>query len=205
MNFGSFMEATRTLERMIQEHGGEVANTRELVDVHYTVDNPHLHDLSPHQPWAEVEFKDRISLEPRNPGNSWKELPGVWIPMKEKDGRYSYTYSERVAYQLIEILEELRSNSSSREAYLAIWNPALDPFRLSRRRVPCTLGYQFFFREGKLHMTYLQRSCNFPKHYQDDVYLAYKLQLWVAEKLGLTTGSFSHWVGSLHEFVREVT
>jgi len=201
MIFNSFMEATKVLERRIQEHGDKVANTLELVNVYYTVTHPNLNDLNPHQPWANTEFEDRISYEPRNPGNAWKELPEVWEPMMEGDRHYSYTYSERMAYQLGDVLHELKNNPSSREAYLAIWNSTLDPFRLSRRRVPCTLGYQFLTRDGELLMTYIQRSCNFPKHYQDDVFLARKLQEWVAEKLMIAPGSFSHWIGSLHKFV----
>lgn len=209
MIFGSFLEASSTLERKIQRDRDRVANTLELANVYYTVTRPNPNDLNPHQPWADIEFEDRISYEPRNPGNAWKELPEIWEPMMEdqKMGaglitrRFSYTYSERMAFQLEDVLHELRENPSSREAYLAIWNPALDPFRLSRRRVPCTLGYQFLTRGGELLMTYIQRSCNFSKHYQDDVYLARKLQEWIAEKLTITPGSFSHWIGSLHYFI----
>lgn len=213
MIFSDFKEATQELEEEIKENGDQVANTIELINIMYSVLKPKLEDLNPHQPWANAEFEDRISLEPRNPGNAWKELPEVWEPMIENQKleaglitrRFSYTYSERLTYQLMEALEELRSNPNSREAYLSIWNSTVDPFRLSRRRVPCTLGYQFFIREGKLHLIYLQRSCNFPKHFQDDIYLARKLQEWVADKLEIPPGSFSHWIGSLHIFIQEGT
>ncbi|GAJ06654.1 unnamed protein product, partial [marine sediment metagenome] len=84
MNFKSFMEATRELERRVHEDGDKVANTLELVNVYYTVTHPNLNDLNSHQPWANIEFEDRISFEPRNPGNAWKELPEVWEPMMEQ-------------------------------------------------------------------------------------------------------------------------
>ena len=201
LGYGDFKVATRELETELFTKGERVANTVELLNVAYSVSDPHLEDLKPHQLWADVEFGERAGLDhPVNPGNSWKELPEVWEPMKEKSGLYSYTYSERMFYQLPEVIHELNSNPSSREAYISIWSHSIDPFRLGRRRVPCTLGYQFFIRDGKLNMTYLQRSCNFSKHFQDDVYLARKLQEWVAGKLKITPGTFSHWIGSLHIF-----
>jgi len=209
INYGSFRTATDVLTLALEEGGVKVANTIEILDVVYTVTDPKLEDLEPHQPWADIEFEDRISLEVRNPGNAWKALPEVWEPMMEKHygadepgyKTFSYTYNERMTCQLRDILNELKTNPNSREAYLAIWNPVLDPFRIGRRRIPCTLGYQFFLRNGELQLTYLQRSCNFKKHYQDDVYLARKLQEWVAKEIKVTPGVFSHWIGSLHTFV----
>ena len=200
LGYGDFKVATRELEGELFTKGKRVANTVELLNVAYSVSSPRLEDLEPHQPWADVEFEDRVSREVRNPGNAWKELPEVWIPMKESDGLYSYTYNERILFQLNSILHELKENPPSREAYLSIWNSTVDPLRLSRRRVPCSLGYQFLIREDKLLITYLQRSCNFNKHFQGDVYLARKFQEWMANKLGITSGSFSHWIGSLHIF-----
>ncbi|GAI64994.1 unnamed protein product [marine sediment metagenome] len=207
--YGDFKIAASELEQNLYTNGGRVANTIELTNIAYEVSSPHLEDLIPHQPWANVEFEDRMTTGYRNPGNAWKELPEVWEPMMEEhkgsDGliykSFSYTYNERMLHQLGDILQELRYNPNSREAYLAVWNSTVDPKRLSRRRVPCTLGYQFLIRGGKLNVTYIQRSCNFPKHYQDDCYLALKLQIWMAKGLGIPIGGFSHWVGSLHKFI----
>ena len=199
--YRDFRSATSGLSNQIKNFGHQVGSTRELIDVHYGVASPHLDDLDPHQPWADKEFEDRIAGEVRNPGNSWKELPEVWEPMKEPSGRYSYTYNERILFQRSGILHELGDNPNSREAYLSIWNSTADPFRLGVRRVPCTLGYQFLIREDKLNLIYLQRSCNFNKHFQDDIYLARKLQEWVANELGMAPGGYSHWIGSLHVFV----
>ncbi len=207
--YGDFKIATLELEQSLNTKGSRVANTIELTNIAYSVSSPHLEDLTPHQPWANKEFEDRVFTEIRNPGKAWEELPGVWKPMMEDHKgpggliykAFSYTYNERMLHQLGDILQELRNNPGSREAYLSVWNSTVDPKRLSRRRVPCTLGYQLLIRDEGLLMTYIQRSCNFPKHYQDDVYLARKLQEWMAGKLMIAPGSFSHWVGSLHKFV----
>jgi len=198
--YQAFSQVIRVLESELKE-APQVANTREFTNVFYMVTQPRLTDLSPHQPWADVEFEERVDTYPHNPGKAWAQLPEVWEPMKEKDGRYSYTYSERMCFHLREVLAELRNNPLTREAFLAVWDPSLDVFFLSKRRVPCTIGYLFQIRDSKLHMTYLQRSCNFLKHFHDDCYLAVRLQQWVAEKLGVPMGSFTHWIGSLHTFI----
>ena len=143
--YRTFKEAVANLEDDIHENGQKLGNTIELTSVNYTVTDPDPMDLSPHLPWASIEFIDRVSGEPHNPGNAWKELPKVWEPMLEEhknpDGiiykAFSYTYSERMAYQLSSIIAELASNPESRQAYMAIWNPSLDALRLSARRVPC--------------------------------------------------------------------
>ena len=53
-------------------------------------------------------------------------------------------------------------------------------------------------------MTYMQRSCDFSTHYHNDVWLAVKLLEYVARKAGMQPGHFSHWIGSLHVFNKDV-
>ena len=207
--FGNFRVAGEQLEKGLVGHGVKVGTTRELTNVFYGVTQPSLKDLSPHLPWADTEFEERVSGNlgfSHNPGEAWKLQREVWEPMLEehKDQygliyrSFSYTYSHRMSYQISNVLEELRNNPDSREALIMVWDAGTDSTRLGRRRVPCTIGYQFLIRDRELHMTYLQRSCNFYKHYQDDVYLARRLQEWVAERLQVPSGPFCHWIGSFH-------
>jgi hypothetical protein len=82
-------------------------------------------------------------------------------------------------------------------------------------RIPCTLGYWFVLRNGKLNMTYYIRSCDYVRHFRDDIYLAVRLQLWVLQQvqqlalahadhgeyepwLDVTPGTFTMHIGSLH-------
>jgi len=204
MDINAFKEATAYLEEEVIKKGAQVSNTKELTNVFYTVRYPHVEDLSPHLPWADIEFEERVSGVGVNPGEAWESLPEVWGSMREEQGMFSYTYSNRMFFQLEDIIEELQRNHLTREAFLAVWSADPDVYRLSKRRVPCTIGYLFQIRPVKgvdhLNLTYLQRSCNLKKHYQDDVYLAWKLNLWMAEQVGIAPGVFSHWVGSLHFF-----
>ena len=79
-----------------------------------------------------------------------------------------------------------------------------DPTHLEEARVPCSLGYYLQFRHGKLNITYLQRSCDFVTHYENDVWLAVQFLRHIAKEVGMESGHFSHWIGSLHVFQKDV-
>jgi thymidylate synthase len=59
-------------------------------------------------------------------------------------------------------------------------------------------------RYGQLNCTYLIRSCDFMRHFQDDVYMAARLVQWVAEQIEQPIGSLTMWIGSFHIFQGDV-
>lgn len=69
----------------------------------------------------------------------------------------------------------------TRQAFLPIWFPE-DTGAVAGQRVPCTLGYHFMIREGKLSCRYYLRSCDLVRHFADDVYLAARLMQWVSHQ-----------------------
>ena len=54
-------------------------------------------------------------------------------------------------------------------------------------------------------MTYQQRSADFITHFENDIYLACKLQYWVAAQLNWEVGRYTHFIGSLHTFEKDVS
>jgi len=178
--------------------------TLELQNYVYTVLNPELEDLNPIQPWADKEFEERVRGLPLNPGEAWRERREIWEEFIH-GGRFAYTYSERMAHQLNLIAEEARDNPDSRQLYVGIWSPHLDVFKLGGlSRVPCSLGYLFQIRGGILNITYFMRSMDYVTHMENDMYLAHKLQRWMAEKVEIPVGRFTHFVASLHIFQKDV-
>ncbi len=182
-------------------------STKELQNYGYTVINGFLtlHQLSPSQPWADEEFKERINRSQVNPGKAWELRHEVWDEFLH-DGKFAYTYSERLNdyKQLDTIINELKINPDSRQCYLSVWNPSDSQYIGSAQsRVPCSLGYLFQVRRKKLNMTYYMRSCDFITHFQNDVYLAVKLQLYVSEEVGIPCGDFTHFMNSLHIYQKD--
>lgn len=113
--------------------------------------------------------------------------------------RYEYGDLNDVCNLLIE-------DPYTRQAYLPVWFP--EDTGGGSKRAPCTIGYHFLMRDGKLDITYQIRSCDFVRHFRDDLYLTTRLLLWVLDRLrdqdpkwkDVTPGKFIISIQSLHIF-----
>lgn len=159
------------------------------------------------QPWADAEFEERINPAGNvNPGNAWRLREHIWREYMH-DGKMAYSYNERFFRngQLEKIIDRLKKDHDSRQLWLSVWDPNEDVDKLGGiSRVPCSLGYNFQFRDGKLNIHYVMRSCDFRTHFVNDVYLAIKLLEYVAERAGLEVGSFTHTMFSLHVYRKDI-
>lgn len=120
---------------------------------------------------------------------------------------------------LEDVVKVLVADPLTRQAYLPIWFPEDIAAARLGKRVPCTLGYHLIRRtagNGKdyLHLVYPMRSCDFVRHFRDDVYLTILLQLWVLEQCRLVDpqgwndvdlGTFRMHITSLHMFKLDQT
>lgn len=193
--------------------------TYELLNYIYTIVDYTTKGLEPVQPWANLEFEERmqgVHGSPVNPGEAWKTRADVWEEFLEvptdNDGkeigppRFSYTYSQRFnsAQQFDHIANRLRIDPLSRQLYASVWQAHNDIQNLGTHRVPCSLGYLFQCRHGKLNVTYFMRSCDLFTHYDNDCYLAIRLRDRIAEWVGLEPGTFTHYIGSFHVYQKDV-
>lgn len=143
-------------------------------------------ECNPTLPWADVHFEERISGLPHNPPPSHT----LWLKDTDKslenNGKFSHTYPERMYQNLFTLVELLKKDPSTRQAYLPIWDLQLDgPMALENRRVPCTLGWHFILRDRQLNCFYPMRSCDAVRHFHNDVYFACRLTLWLIEQAEL--------------------
>lgn len=109
-----------------------------------------------------------------------------------------------------DLLVILSQEPTTRQAYLPIWFPEDLQAARDEKRVPCTLGYHFMVRGSRLHCNYYMRSCDFVRHFRDDVYLTIRLTLWVLKccrklrpEMGwdkVRPGVFTMHISSLHCF-----
>jgi len=182
------------------------------------------------QPWAEEHFQERVSGIPMNPGVSYMIWP--YNNFKDGDefltsGRFSHTYMERfwpknagggqhgdreyhntpnhgIWYEygdLADVVKQLKENPATRQAYLPIWHPE-DTGAKHGQRVPCTIGYHFLIRGNCLHLNYYIRSCDFYRHFKNDIYLTIRLAQNIKEAIGLdiSLGFLTMHIGSFHMF-----
>jgi len=181
--------------------------TKELTNYVYTVLKPNYTEIEGvHEEWVAQEWEDRLIGE-LNPGRAWKLRREVWDQFLEKNrmgAKFSYTYSQRMGGAHIDkLVDELLRHPHSRQLYLPVWWN-VDETRRGDRRVPCSLGYWLVHRDGALHLTYMMRSCDIYTHYANDVALATMLLHYVAKQAELKVGSFTHFVGSLHVYAKDV-
>lgn len=229
--YSNFKDATNEIKRDLAEmgigihpktyqnkdvHDDPQFDTKELQNYMYSVTQPNPEDLAlPNRLWAAEEFRERLSEEPINPGEAYKLRPEVWEQFLV-NGFFDYTYPERLTpllpigmgksfiSQIVEAIRTLKNDPDSRQCYISIWTPADILSTGGNRRIPCTLGYQFQIRNGALNITYLQRSSDFATHFQNDVWMATMLQHYMATKLSVPVGIYTHWIGSLHIFSKDV-
>ena len=80
-------------------------------------------------------------------------------------------------------------------------------------RKMCSLLYQIIVRDGRAHIWYPLRSCDFVRHWADDCYLAVRLLLWVISKCrainpaawsSIVPGTYAMHMTSLHIFESDV-
>lgn len=197
--------------------------TKELQNYCYTILNAKSSEITGViQPWADAEFNERVTdpwlrwdngEEPCvdipnfvNPGTAWELRKDIWTEYMH-DGKMAYTYNERIWRndQITKIINRLKEDHDSRQLWLSIWDPNEDTDKLGGiSRVPCSLGYNFQYRDGKLNIHYVMRSCDFNTHFINDVYLGIKLLEYVAKECGMEVGSFTHTMFSLHVYKKDI-
>lgn len=109
-----------------------------------------------------------------------------------------------------DVINLLQKEPFTRQAFLPIWFPE-DTGGANGERVPCTIGYHFIVRNGYMHVVYYIRSCDFFRHFRDDIYLCCRKVIWILEKLriksdfwnGIKPGMFTMHITSLHAFKHE--
>jgi thymidylate synthase len=219
--YANFPEAINELRRELKEMGLQVKTksvqnldisnnqdyqSLELQNYTYTVLDADWNDIPvKSREWAATDFHERISGEPLNPGEAWTIRGNYWRTfLVGNPPKFHYTYAERMSKTLQQVTDLLKKDLSTRRAYLAIFDPLLDSVNKLDERIPCSLGYWFNFRNDQLNITYLQRSCDFGEHAFYDMYMATRLKDYVADCLKVKPGTFTHWLGSLHVFAKDV-
>lgn len=172
------------------------------------------------RPWVEAEFQERISPEYLNPGEAYKLREDIWDEFLNdgEDGKFGYTYNERIRYQLQDTIDILRKDPNSRQAVITLYEGKIDTKRRGgHNRVPCSMHYQFFVNEEedistgetkkRLDVLYSIRSNDFGKFFVTDLIFAAKLGEYIAEQLSDENnkidgnGRILYQGGSLHYYV----
>lgn len=198
----------------------------ELLHVHKIIPmgqtNEEARELfNPKLPWADMHFGERVSGLPLNPPPSHKYWARNLEDYFEGDGdKFSHSYPERMwprslfpssmgyRYHIADLntlVGVLKKDPTTRQAYLPIFFPEDLSASLDGERVPCTLGWHFIIRNGRLDVFYPMRSVDAVRHFHNDLYLVNRLAIWVIESADLEVdlGVISFSATSFHAFYED--
>lgn len=143
-------------------------------------------------PRGEYEIDSEGVWDCSGPHEVKVELPAEAYELKKRQGvRFDYG-------DLSDVVNLLGNDPFTRQAYLPVWFPE-DTGAVHGERVPCTLGYHFVRNGHRLDCNYFMRSCDYFRHFRDDVYLAIRLTEWIQTQL--RDGDTYPWLGKLNMFI----
>lgn len=184
-----------------------VGNTRELNNYKFELKNINypiatIRNISKKYLLAELLWY----VNERNDVEFIGQFASLWKSIsddgKTSNSAYGYILGKKYGFSQIEqIIEVLKKDHNSRRAVLNISDPSID--RVNTKDMQCTVCLQFLLRENKLHCTTYMRSNDvwFGLPY-DVVYFTF-LQKYIAYRLGVGFGTYTHFVGSMHMYLRD--
>lgn len=98
--------------------------------------------------------------------------------------------------QLDAVRRKLLDDPDTRQAVIQLFDPERD--HRGHKDVPCTLGFRFFIRAGRLHMHTTMRSQDLWLGFPYDVFTFTVLHELMAGWVGAELGEYRHSVDSLH-------
>lgn len=157
--------------------------------------------------WLSNELPSRLNWLPKY----ITELLHPHLNKLQKNSEPDYTYTDRLRNSLEVISKPIINDLFTRRSFWPIFQIE-DSIRSSRMvRIPCSIGYQALVRPVGdilcLHVTYMQRSCDFNKFWLTDIWLARQWQLQLIERIRSSTnfdlkcGNTTHFITSLHAFI----
>lgn len=138
--------------------------------------------------------------------NHWNpELPKFAGNDDLYHGAYGYRLRRHLAVdQLERAYEALRSDPSSRQVVLQIWDSSVDlPLESGKpaaEDIPCNVLAMLKVRDERLEWTQIMRSNDFFLGFPHNVIQFTSLQEVMAGWLGLELGTYVHWSDSLHVY-----
>lgn len=200
-----------------QKLEGDDQITKELVGVSFTITKERnrkemlefafKEDADRIEKYCQQEHADRTCGKALNPGNSYKIRQDMWQKfMVDNESKFDYTYSERMSWQLENVIQTLVDDIHSRQAYISVFQPEIDNERFGGdSRIPCSLGYQIMIRNNRLNVIYMMRSNDYFGHMPIDIWLAWELGIYLVDRLQetyprLKLGHLTYFSGSLHAY-----
>lgn len=131
----------------------------------------------------------------------------TWLKLSDdgltNNSAYGYILERKYNFdQIQQIIELLRQQPNSRRAVLNISDPTIN--RITTKDMQCTIALQFLIRDNKLHCTTYMRSNDVYFGLPYDYIYFISIFQYIANKLNIERGSYTHIVTSLHMYEKDI-
>lgn len=142
----------------------------------------------------------------RNDVNFIGKFASLWKKIsddeKTNNSAYGYLLKEKYGFNQIEkIIELLQKDPNTRRAVININVPNKNV--IETKDEPCTICLQFYIRNNKLCCTGIMRSNDVYFGLTYDIVYFTQLQKYIAKKLNIDTGSYTHFATSMHFYDKD--
>lgn len=121
---------------------------------------------------------------------------------KTANSAYGYILQEKHGFnQIDKIIELLKVDPNSRRAVININVPNENV--ITTHDEMCTICLNYQIRDGKLHSTCVMRSNDYNFGLRNDLPFFISLQKYIADKVGVDYGSYTHIAFSMHMYNRD--
>lgn len=206
---GTIKEAYTEVVNQLLSQKEMIGNTKELNNCCIIIHNPTTKDLcfgkrKPSLKYLNAELNWYWSGD-----NSCEEIgkyASMWLKLtddgKTSNSAYGYILFKKYGFnQLEQIIELLKKDKNSRRAVLNISDPTLN--RITTKDMQCTMSIQFLVRNNELQETVYMRSNDIYFGFPYDYVFFVSLGEYVAKKLNLKLGLYTHHATSLHMYERD--
>ena len=207
--FKTANEAFHYLMPYIVEHGVEFDNTRALFNVGFLIEDPHwCHSITNRNnvkrdfnlKYAKAEWQWYLSGNNNinKLGELYGKVPKIWQRMANMKGdvNSNYGWQWKREDQLTKVVSILKSNPKTRQAAISIYDAK--EHAEYKYDTPCTYAIQFTILNNKLNMCVTMRSNDLWYGFCNDQYCFSQLQIMVANRLEIETGTYYHFAHNLH-------
>lgn len=196
----------KDLAKELSTEATQVANTKEVLNKQFV-----LNDLENNILTLKCRHKAMIYAigeliwywSGRNDVNFIDHFSKFWRNISD-DGKtansaYGYIIKYKFGFDQLEcVINELRRNPDSRRAVININTPSM--YRMVTRDTQCTMFLHYYIRDNKLCSTATMRSNDFIKGLTFDITYFTELQKYIAHRLGLECGTYTHFDTSFHTY-----
>ena len=197
------------LVRELVDHGQEVYGTKELCNVKFTLTNPKnsIVRIPERKTSKKYLLAENIWYAAgHNEVSFIGQFASLWNRLSDdgvtNNSAYGYIMKYKHGFNQIEkIIEMLSKNPDNRRAIININVPNEDIIETHDEQ--CTIFLQFLIRDNKLNMTACMRSNDIINGLTNDIVAFTGLQQYIAYRLGIEVGDYTHFDSSLHYYHNE--